>query len=226
MRHHPTPTRKIARQATSAAAYPGEAPDDSDPLLSFTPVPHAAPRRNSITPDLQRRFIAELAATGIVTQAARSIGKSMEALYKLRQRPGADGFRAAWDMAIDRGIARLEDCALARALEGEERPIISGGKLLGTWTRQNNALLMFLLRQRRPDRYAALDRDGAGLRPGNPAYERIKAEVLAEKTAEDAQRAEENREEFEAMLQVMHQRVIAARTLQFGAEGDDGGTDA
>ena len=62
--------------------------------------------------------MAALAATEIVTQAARSIGKSMEALYKLCNQPGAEGFAAAWDAAVDRGVQRLEDTALARAIEG------------------------------------------------------------------------------------------------------------
>lgn len=35
--------------------------------LEFAPFVHVAPRRNSITPDKQRRFIATLAATGIVS---------------------------------------------------------------------------------------------------------------------------------------------------------------
>ena len=103
-------TRKIARQATSAVAYTGPTPDADDPLLSFAPYLHPHPRSNSITPERQRRFIATLAATGIVTQAARSIGKSMEALYKLRNKPGAEGFAAAWDAALERGVQRLEDC--------------------------------------------------------------------------------------------------------------------
>lgn len=83
----PKNKRAIPRQATSAVAYEAGPPSPDDPLLSFTPVPHARPRSNSITPDLQRAFIAHLAATGIVQSAARHIGKSMEALYKLRQRP-------------------------------------------------------------------------------------------------------------------------------------------
>ena len=49
------PTRKIARQATSAAAYVAPEPEDDDPLLAFEPYLHTAPRRNSITPELQRR---------------------------------------------------------------------------------------------------------------------------------------------------------------------------
>ena len=35
----------------------------------------------------------------------------MEALYKLRARPGAQGSAAAWDAALECGVQRLEDCA-------------------------------------------------------------------------------------------------------------------
>ena len=79
MSSRPRPTRKTPRQATSMVAYaPAPEPADDDPLLGFAPYLHARPRRNSITPDKQRKFIAVLAATGIVSQAARKIGKSME----------------------------------------------------------------------------------------------------------------------------------------------------
>lgn len=146
-------TRKLARQATSAVAHVAPVPEDDDPLLAFAPFIHSHPRRNSITPQLQRRFVATLAATGIVTQAARSVGKSMEALYKLRARPGAEGFAAAWDAALERGVQRLEDCALERALKGTPTPIVSGGKLLGMWDKPDNALLRFLLSHRLPQKY-------------------------------------------------------------------------
>ena len=138
---------------TSRTAFADLPPEPDDPLLSFAPYLHRAPRRNSITPDRQRDFIAMLAATGIVTQAARHIGASLEALYRLRNQPGAEGFAAAWEAAIDRGMARLEDCALERAILGEERPIVRGGEVVGTWRWHNSALLMFLLRQRRSKRY-------------------------------------------------------------------------
>ncbi len=168
--------RQTPRQATSAVAYSGEAPEEDDPLLGFAPVPHKAPRRNSITPELQRRFIAHLAATGVVTEAARHIGKSMEAIYKLRQRPGAEGFSAAWDAAIDRGVARLESGALTRAIKGEERMVVSAGKVLGTEVRHNEALVMFFLRNRRAARYDQQKEIG----PGHPVYERVKAEYAEE----------------------------------------------
>jgi hypothetical protein len=123
------PTRATPRQATSPLAFePVPPPPADDPLLAFAPYLHKQPRRNSITPELQRRFVAALAATGIVNQAARTIGKSMEALYKLRARPGAEGFAAAWDEAL--GGARLD-----------------GG----------DAMLMFVLRQRSAFRVDARD---------------------------------------------------------------------
>lgn len=145
--------RAIARQATSAVAFEHAPPSPGDPLLSFQPYIHKQPRRNSITPDLQRQFIAHLAATGIVTSAARRIGRSMEALYKLRQLEGAEGFAAAWDKAVDRGVQRLEDTALARAIEGEERAIVRNGEIVGYQRHHNEALTMFFLRNRLPARY-------------------------------------------------------------------------
>ncbi|WP_246034415.1 hypothetical protein [Qipengyuania marisflavi] len=164
-----TPTRAIARQATSAVAYTAPEPEADDPLLGFAPYLHTAPRRNSITPDLQRRFVATLAATGIVTQAARSIGKSLEALYKLRARPGAEGFAAAWDAALRHGTERLEDCALERALGGgfDDDPV-SG------WAGRGNGLLIYLLGLR-----TAFRVDERAIVPGHPLYERIRGEVLA-----------------------------------------------
>lgn len=157
-------TRALPKQATSAAAYVGEPPAPDDPLLAFPPYLHKRPRRNSITPDLQRHFVATLAATGIVNQAARSIGKSMEALYKLRARAGAEGFAAAWDEALGWGLLRLEDCAIEAALRANDDAA--------------NSMLAFVLSRR--DRWVVDVRD---LVPGHPVYERIRAEVLSEGAA-------------------------------------------
>ena len=140
-----TCTRKNARQAHSAVAWVGEEPGEDDPLLAFAPFLHKAPRSNSITPDRQRRFVATLAATGIVGKAARSIGKSTEALYRLKHLPGAEGFSAAWDAAVRRGLQRIDDCAIERALTGTRTPIVSGGEILGWWDKPDNTLLRFLL---------------------------------------------------------------------------------
>ena len=158
--------RQTPRQATSAVAHVAPEPEEDDPLLAFAPYVHKQPRRNSITPQLQRKFVATLAATGIVVQAARSIGKSMEALYKLRKMPGAEGFAAAWDEAVEYGLWRLEDCAIERAIaEGMSNP-------------RANSLLCFVLSYRTRTR-----EDVRLIVPGHPVYERIRDEVLAEERA-------------------------------------------
>lgn len=168
------PTRAIGRQATSTVAFePAQPPSPDDPLLAFAPYLHKQPRRNSITPDLQRRFIATLAATGIVNQAARSIGRSMEALYKLRARPGAEGFAAAWEEAHYWGLQRIENCALERVLAGGTEgwgTDVAGGA---------DGILCMLLQIRDQHRV-----DIRELRPGHPVYETIRAQVLEEHARE------------------------------------------
>ena len=178
--------RQTPRQATSLVAYRHEPPAPDDPLLGFAPFIHPAPRRNSITPDLQRRFVAHLAATGIVKAAARHIGRSLEALYKLRARPGAEGFAAAWDAAIERGARRLEDMAMERALVGTRTPIVSSGRILGWWDKPDNALLRFLLRHRLPERYGTYD----ALVPGHRVYDRIAAAGVAAELEDGESEAE------------------------------------
>ena len=159
--------------ATSAKAWVEDPPGDDDPLLRFAPFVHPQPKAGSITPDLQRHFIAALAATGIVNQAARSIGKSMVALYALRKRPGAEGFAKAWDEALRWGLDRLEDCALERVLNGDPLAIMGGREGRG------DALLLHVLRHR-----SAFKIDVRDIVPGHPVYERVAAEVLAERVPE------------------------------------------
>ena len=201
----PRPSRR-----TSATAFAGEAPDADDALLGFAPYLHPAPRRNSITPAKQRGFIATLAATGIVTQAARSIGVSLEALYKLRRLAGAEGFAAAWEAALDHGVARLEDCALALALEGEELPIVSGGQMLGTYRKHNFGFIRFLLAQRRGGRFSDGSGSYAALVPGHPVYERLHAGWEAEVLARRAAEADAIVERINVRLDQMRERAIAA----------------
>lgn len=198
----PRPSRR-----TSQTAFHGPEPDDDDPLLAFAPYVHLAPRRNSITPDRQRAFIAALAASGIVTQAARRIGASLEALYKLRAQPGAEGFAAAWEAAIERGLDRLEDCAVELALRGEELPIVSGGKLLGSYRKHNFAHIRFVLSQRRAQRYGADRGAGREPEPGTAAYERLRAQWLAEHEAEQARQREERFAADDAFLDRLNRRL-------------------
>ena len=207
----PRPSRR-----TSRTAFAAEPPDPGDPLLGFAPYLHAAPRRNSITPDRQRAFIASLAASGIVTQAAREIGASLEALYKLRNRPGAEGFAAAWELAIDRGMARLEDCALERAIAGEERLVVRGGEVVARWVRHDTQLLMFLLRQRRARRFDAGGAQFASLGPGHPVYERLRREWERDAWGDEAAVLES----IDKMIDEMRENSLANAALLEQDEGE------
>ena len=212
--------RQVPRQATSAVAFVGPLPADGDPLLSFAPYIHAAPRARSITPQVQRAFIAHLAATGIVKQAARHVGRSLEALYKLRHRPGAEGFAAAWDAALERGMQRLEDVALERAMAGTRTPIVSGGEVLGWWDKPDNALLRFLLQHRLPTRYGVHN-----LKPGHPVYESIRAEVLAQLAAEEQEDEQAVFDRIDAFIDDMRVRRAANAQILAGEErgaGEEG----
>lgn len=206
----PRPSRR-----TSSTAFTADPPDQGDPLLAFAPYIHAVPRRNSITPDRQRAFIAALAASGIVTQAAREIGASLEALYKLRVRPGAEGFSAAWEAAIDRGILRLEDCAVELALRGEELPIASGGKLLGTYRKHNFSHIRFMLSQRRGERFGHGGGGQSGsksLEPsaqirGTAAYERQREQWRVEYEAERQRQSDLRFEANERFIEKLNRRI-------------------
>lgn len=99
------------------------------------------------------------------------------------------------------GVQRLEDTALTRAIQGEERMVVSAGKVLGTEVRHNEALVMFFLRNRRAHRY------GASVLPGHPLYERIRADVLL-------QVAQESRANHEQVLLSLNQRLDEMRARE------------
>jgi hypothetical protein len=115
------------------------------PLPDFAPVPRKH-RHDGWTPDRQRAFIHALADTGCVTTACRMVNMSSEGAYYLRRQPGAEGFRRAWEAALDFGVARLRDIAFERAIEGQLVPVFVAGKLMGFRRKKNDRLLMFCLR--------------------------------------------------------------------------------
>ncbi|HEU0135025.1 MAG TPA: hypothetical protein VFR28_09395, partial [Allosphingosinicella sp.] len=128
-------------------AAPVAAPDAGlpDGLLDFAPVPRRY-RHNGWTPERQKAFIGWLAVTGCVERAARRVNIAQTNCYELRRAPGAEGFRRAWDSALDFAVPKLKDIAFQRAIEGELVPVFSGGKLVGFRRKYNDKLLMFCLR--------------------------------------------------------------------------------
>jgi hypothetical protein len=127
-------------------------------LIAFTPVPRRKDRSNGWKPEVQLAFIEALADTGSVKAACRAVGRADFGAYQLRRHPEAQEFSAAWDAALAHGIRKIEDVAMDRALNGVEVPVYSYGKLIGKRTVYNDRLLMFMLRNRAPDRFCA---DGA-----------------------------------------------------------------
>lgn len=123
-------------------------------LPAFEPVARNRMRRGGWSAARQREFIELLAETGSVRSACRRMGVGEYGVYNLRRRPDAASFRAAWETALDLGVQRLEDIAMDRALNGVEEPVYSYGELVGTRVVHNDRLLMFLLRNRAPERFA------------------------------------------------------------------------
>ena len=198
--------------------FPPNAPP-SHVLPQFAPVPRAKDRSNGWRPEVQRAFIEALAETGSVKSAARRVNRAEVGAYLLRRHPEAAEFRKAWDIALDIGMRRIEDVAMDRALHGVEVPMYSYGKLIGTRTVYNDRLLMFMLRNRAPERFA-------GGKPGGlnavdqMQLKRLKrqwrqeweAEQAAARAAASAQGEDEIIEQINAKIQAMADRHDAAMT--------------
>lgn len=67
----------------------------------------------------QAAFLGALAETGSVREAARRAGMTRETAYRLRGKPGAGSFTAAWDKVT--GNARQGDRSRNRKVTLEER---------------------------------------------------------------------------------------------------------
>jgi hypothetical protein len=166
--------------ADPALSDPGEAALDAhgyDPSrYQWLPVLRK-PRKGGWTPQRQRDFIAALADSGCVAQAARDAGMAERSCYRLRRE--SPQFAAAWEAAIAHAARRLVDLAFDRAIHGSDEPVFDKeGNRVGRRMRQNDRLLMFLLRAYMPERFRHAHRSArAPAEPPPPAAEPI-AEAL------------------------------------------------
>jgi hypothetical protein len=78
---------------------PAAAPHRRRRIPLFHPVP-VGPRKGGWTPERQAAFVGLLAQTRSVEAACRALSMGRESAYRLRKRPGAAGFAAAWDAAL------------------------------------------------------------------------------------------------------------------------------
>lgn len=192
-------------------------------LPKFTPVPRQTSRHDGWTPERQRSFIEALADTGSVEAACRAVDMSQPGAYLLRRQPGAESFREAWEKALDLGVQRIEDVAMDRALNGVEVPVYSYGKLVGTRRTYNDRLLMFMLRNRAPGRFA--DGRAKGLSAVDQMQlDRIKKQWIKEHEAQRAANTPspvEVRASIERKVEALRQQVEAERRREWDALSDE-----
>lgn len=116
---------------------------DDDPL-AFTPIALRA-RRDGWTPERQVRFIAALAAIGVVATAARAVGKSGTSAYDLRERADATSFARAWDTALTMAGDRVFEQAMDRAINGVAVPRYYRGRQVATVRRPDYRMALKVL---------------------------------------------------------------------------------
>lgn len=119
----------------------------------FIPVPIRA-RADGWTPLKQAEFIGMLAQTGSVSAAAAFVGMARETAYRLRCKPGADSFNAAWDAAMRvAGVRRAPPGTPApwkvtpaepwRAMLGTRwRVVIRNGRYCGSVLEAHNSAIL------------------------------------------------------------------------------------
>ncbi len=120
-------------------------PDPDGVVIEFVAVPRQRVRRRGWSEERQRAFIAALCRCASVAAAARSVGMTPRSAYRLTDAPGADGFVAAWDQAIEIGMARLRVDTLDRSLHGSYVPVYRRGKLVKVEHRRNDRLAIAIL---------------------------------------------------------------------------------
>ena len=186
-------------------------------LPSFAPVPRHYNRHDGWTPVRQQGFIEALADLGSVKAAAHAVNMTPEGAYQLRRHPEAGEFRKAWEAALACGVQRLEDIAMDRALNGVEVPVYCYGKLIGTRLWYNDRLLMFMLRNRAPKRFAAdnWQPDGA-VTPDK--LRRMRAQWRKEWEDEQEKNApspEDIHASIGQKMEAMRERILARRQREF-----------
>ena len=136
------------------------APVSRPRIPRFTPVP-VRRRDDGWTPLRQAEFIGMLAQTGSVAAAARFVGMARETAYRLRGKPGAQEFAAAWDASLAHAgkvravkaspsplAAKVTHPPTWRAIvDGRWRVVMRGGEYAGSVREPHNSVLLGHLAQ-------------------------------------------------------------------------------
>ena len=104
--------------------------------------------RNGWTPERQAHFIGRLAETGSVSEACARVGMSRKGAYRLRKKPGAEGFAAAWDAALGAPVRKVTFSEWDILADGDLiQPRFRSGRYVGFRRRLDVAALARLLTQ-------------------------------------------------------------------------------
>lgn len=103
------------------------------------------------TPKKRAASLKHLAETGLVSELARLVGVSCDAVYKLAERDPE--FKAAWEETLEEHVELLEAEADRRAVEGVDHPITYQGKITATYKEFSDVLLMLRLKALAPEKY-------------------------------------------------------------------------
>ncbi len=147
-----------------------------------------SPRRNQVSIRLSEtvkaQFLENLTQYPSVLDACNRAKAPRNVLYNLRRRDPE--FAAAWDEARLIGNDVLERVAVMRATEGEDEPIVFGGKIstdkttgkVITVKRKSDILLMFLMKSANPARYRESSTVELTGKNGGPVEVRSWADVM------------------------------------------------
>lgn len=105
-----------------------------------------------LTAEKIRKFLDTLRESANVSEAAKSIGVSRQAVYELRQKDTE--FRSDWDDALAEALDNLEGEIYRRAHKGVTKEVYYQGIPCGAVTEYSDPLAMFILKSRRPEVYS------------------------------------------------------------------------
>lgn len=108
--------------------------------------------------EAKAEFLDQIAVGQSVRAAAAAIGIKPSLPYNWRKQD--ETFAAAWSAAEEAGTDIIEEEAFRRAVTGVEKPVYRGGEIVGHVADYSDAMLMFLLKSRRPDRYGTTAKTG------------------------------------------------------------------
>lgn len=101
--------------------------------------------------DWKPKFIDKLRRTGNISAACHAAKISRAWAYEERKSDAA--FAAQWNDALEEACDALELEARQRATKGAKRPVYSKGEFVDWVYEPSDALIMFLLKAHRPEKY-------------------------------------------------------------------------